>query len=244
MRRRVLVLVSVLALVAACGGARHVGDGDVPVDAGEALPSDDAGDVPEQQDGGADGAPSALPDGGDGAVTVDPADGTPTRVQCTNNYGSALTAAYGRLDGFLVSIVPSGTHRCNGDDKHLHLQIQMNGGIYDVAANLDTLYATRTSAMPAGPWMEGWHPGVTLDYASTLGLHAADFTTTTPDALTAMVQDALKTANHLSVFATGYGPDGVHNVHRTGRGNDGAIVIHPLAAESLIFAFRFVDDRF
>src|SRR5262245_11877839 len=43
-------------------------------------------------------------------------DGTPTRQPCTSTFGSAMSATFGRLDGFLVSIVnPNTTTSCRGD---------------------------------------------------------------------------------------------------------------------------------
>jgi len=47
-----------------------------------------------------------APAPGDGTSIVD--DGTPTRQTCTSNFGDALSAqaTYGRLDGYLVAIVP------------------------------------------------------------------------------------------------------------------------------------------
>ena len=214
-----------------------------------ANPSVDAGDTEVDastgpaDDAGADTSPAVPTDSG---VVVDPIDGPPTRVACTNGFGAGLSATYGRLDGFLVSIVPASTHKCNGDSSHLHLQVRMNGGIYDVAANMDVLSAEKTAPMPDGPWSEGWHSGVTLDYANTLGVHAADFTQLTPAALEAQLNEELKSVNHLSVFATGYGPDGVHNVHRQGGAgsNDGAIVLNPLSPTPRILMFRFTTDSF
>jgi hypothetical protein len=217
-----------------------------------ANPSVDAGETPIDAstdpgaDAGADASRADPVDAGDAGIVVDPIDGPPTRVACTNGFGAGLSATYGRLDGFLVSIVPVSTHRCNGDSGHLHLQVRMNGGIYDVAANMDVLSAEKTAPMPDGPWSEGWHSGVTFDYANTLDVHAADFTQLAPADLEAHLTEELKSANHLSVFATGYGPDGVHNVHRrTGSGsNDGAIVLNPLSPTPRILMFRFTTDSF
>ena len=242
-----LLVASVLALtvtVSAGGCADQTAVAANPsVDAGPAeadAPTDPGADA------GADTSPAASVDAGDAGMSVDPIDGPPTRVACTNSLGAGLSATYGRLDGFLVSIVPAGTHRCNGDSSHLHLQIRMNGAIYDVAANMDVLSAEKTAPMPDGPWSEGWHSGVTLDYANTLGVHAADFTQLLPADLEAQLNEELKSANHLSVFATGYGPDGVHNVHRhSGSGsNDGAIVLNPLSPTPRILMFRFTTDSF
>ena len=51
-------------------------------------------------------------------------------------------------------------------------------------------------------------------------------------------------ANHVSIFATGYGPGGAHLVHRNGGGNDGAIVLDPLAPKAHLFVFHFSNQSF
>jgi hypothetical protein len=127
-------------------------------------------------------------DGGDAAMmTV--GDGTPTRQTCTSDFGDALSAqpTFGRLDGFLVAIVPpANMQSCNDDDSHVHLQVRMSGMIYDVAIDvtdettmMDDVHTTPLDiAMPdAMPWTEGWHTGTTVlaDYVA-LGLHDTDLT--------------------------------------------------------------------
>ena len=180
-----------------------------------------------------------------GAGTSDPLDGTPTRVACTGNFGTGVSAIHGRLDGTIVSIIPpGGGQACNGDSSHVHLQVLMKGGVYDVAVNTDTLYAQLDVPMPDGPWAEGWHPGENLDYPGTLGVHSTSFTVTNPTALAQMIESELAQANHVSVFATGYGPTGAHDVHRVGNNEDGAIVTHPLDAKPHLLLFCFNTDSF
>jgi hypothetical protein len=177
-------------------------------------------------------------------VTVD--DGTPTREPCTDQFGSALSTTYGRLDGFLVAIVPPGANDCSGDSDHVHLQIRANAMIYDVAVNVgvqaqDVHSTTRELAL--GPWVEGWHPGAIEDYVA-LGLHAADIPLESSAQLVSDLDTDLATANHISIFATGYGPDGAHLVHRNGGGHDGLIVTQPLSSPSHARAFSFSDQSF
>src|SRR4051812_34493127 len=73
------------------------------------------------------GTPAATPDAGS-EVVVDAApgpdapwldDGTPVRMACTSALGGALSAVHGRLDGYLVAIVPSTSNRCMGDSDHV-----------------------------------------------------------------------------------------------------------------------------
>jgi len=212
----------VLAMLVACRGAD-----DPLVDA----PPTSHGDAPH-----------------DGDTHVD--DGLPTRHACTSSFGDALSPTFGRLDGYLVAIVPPSNGACNADQNHVHLQIQMNGAVYDVAVNVgeesgtqDVHSTTLDHAMPGPPWSEGWHTGVLVDYVA-LGMHATDIPLQTASALAAQVTSDLTTANHISVFATGYGSDGVHLVHRNGHGTDGLIITEPLSTPSHARLFSFTDQAF
>ncbi len=190
----------------------------------------------------------------DSDVHVD--DGTPTRQPCTSSFGSALTDSptFGRLDGYLVAIVPpGGSSACNADSSHLHLQIRMNGAIYDVAINVtdsmsgvdDVHTTTRDQASPiALPWAEGWHTGVLIDYPK-LGVHTADLPLKTKAEMTSELMTDLATVNHISVYGTTYGADGAHLVHRnTGGGHDGLIVTQPLSAPVHLRFLSFTGQTF
>lgn len=180
-------------------------------------------------------------------VTVDADDGTPMRQPCTNTLGNALTSAYGRLDGILVAIVPPGNGSCNADSDHVHLQIQMNGAIYDVAVNVgdsnmdDVHTTTRELALPV--WQEGWHTGVLEDYVS-LGVHSTDIPLGTRAQNAADIMNELATVNHISVFGTGYGPEGAHLIHRNGQGHDGLVVTQPLSTPAHARLFSFTTQAF
>jgi hypothetical protein len=210
----------------------------------------DAG-VPDA--GGGGGTPDAggggTPDAGGGGGT---GDGTPTRQPCTSTFGSAMTATFGRLDGFLVSIVnPNTTTSCRGDDNHIHLQVKVNGGIEDIAANVasttgnpDVDFLTVNAALLGGAWTEGWHPGQTLDYPTSLGVHSGSFTEENLTQLTALVDSAIANANHVSIFATGFDATGGHLIHREGSNHDGAIVINPTTSNPTYLLFHFTTDSF
>jgi hypothetical protein len=196
---------------------------------------------------GTGGALASTGAGGDdgGAEASGPPDGTPTRQPCTSAFGTALTTTHGRMDGLLVAVVPPGDmHPCNDDTGHVHLQVQIAGAVYDVAVNTDVLYAELDVPLPGGAWSEGWHSGESLDYPTTLGLHAAAFTTTDPASLAQKIETELASVNHISVFAIGYGPTGAHDVHRQGANEDGAIAINPLSPKAHLLTFRFSTDSF
>jgi hypothetical protein len=164
-------------------------------------------------------------------------------MACTSQFGSALTTDHGRLDGYLVAIVQPYTSRSCNSDSHVHLQVSAGGATYDVATNLQTLFAEQDLPLPGAAWAEGWHAGAPLNYPN-IGLHSAMFTQPANEAaLAAIVTADLANANHISVYATGYGPDGVHDVHRKS-GYDGAIIIDPLSPTAHGLFFRFTTDSF
>ena len=201
------------------------------------------------------GSSSATPD--DASITADAApiivdDGVPTRIPCKpqNQLGDGLTKSFGRLDGILVAIVPPANGGgCQADNDHLHLQVRMNGDVYDIAVNVgengveDVHSTTREIAMPGPAWQEGWHTGVTVDYA-LLGLHTADLPLESASELVDDMMTDLATANHISVFATGYGSDGAHLVHRNRQRTDGLIVTQPLSRPAHVRAFAFTGQTF
>jgi len=183
---------------------------------------------------------------GDGLL--DAVDGMPTRVPCTSQFGTALTSVYGRLDGYLVAIVQPGGGPCNADSSHVHLQIKMNGSIYDVAVNVGSTGSaddvhTTTRDIPLPQWSEGWHPGVLEDYVS-LGVHSTDMTLQSRSQIASDLTSDLATVNHISVFGTGYGPDGAHLVHRNGQGHDGLVVTNPLSSPAHVRMFSFTNQAF
>jgi hypothetical protein len=181
------------------------------------------------------------------AMEVHVDDGAPMRRTCTTQLGSALTSTYGRLDGFLVAIVPAGGNGCGADDSHIHLQVLANGSVYDVAVNVGSpgVDDVRTMTLDRAfePWVEGWHTGVAQNYVS-LGVHSTDLPAqTTAQVINAVTAD-LATANHISVFAIGYGPDGVHLVHRNGSSHDGLLITEPLSTPAHARLFSFADLTF
>lgn len=201
--------------------------------------------------GGSSSTTDAPGTGGD-VLTLDVPvhvdDGAPTRVACTNTFGSELTTQFGRLDGFLVAIVPVGSGGCNGDSDHIHLQVKMHGAIYDVAVNVGTSGATDAGTTTRDVWLgtaweEGWHTGTSINYTS-MGVHSTDITPKLSSQNASEVTSDLANVNHISVFATAYGPDGVHLVHRNSGGHDGLIVTDALSAPVHARMFAFSNQTF
>jgi len=131
------------------------------------------------------------------------------------------------------------------------LQIRMNAMIYDIAIDVtdeatmtdDVHTTTRDAALPGDPWSEGWHTGVLADYTS-FGLHSTDLALDSKADLVQTLQTDLATANHVSIYATSYGPDGAHLVHRNGSGHDGILVTEPLSTPAHLRFFSFTDQSF
>jgi hypothetical protein len=242
------VVVAPFIIIAACSTAQVTnapaggdGTGSSASSSGSASsPSDEGG---TSSSGSTDQDAATTPNDAT-APAADSGDGSFVRNACTSTFGSGLSAGtHGRLDGRLVSIVQPGAHGCNADSGHVHLQIEMNGDVYDVAVNVDIVdIAEKDMALTpelGGPWSEGWHAPTDLDYPTNLGLHSGDFTEDDQATATKKVNDVLATANHVSIFATKYGTDGVHLVHRNGNGNDGALIINPLSSTPHWVVFHF-----
>src|SRR5438132_12017259 len=125
---------SLVLLLAGCGSTvPHPSatlDAGIPAaeDAGVPLPdAEDGGSLLPHADGGTHGGRA---DGGSADGGQPPSDdGAPRRIACTNGFGSALSTSFGRLDGYLVAIVPPGHRGCNGDQTHLHLQVESGGAV-------------------------------------------------------------------------------------------------------------------
>jgi hypothetical protein len=234
------------------GGSGGGGLSDLAVAADFAQSGGNGGGADLSTGGGLPLDLSAPPDLTDPGSTG-AGDGTPTRQQCTNNFGQSLTTTHGRLDGYLVSIVPSTANGCNADRDHLHLQVLVQGAVYDVAVNVhdnqggNVFYLAKDLKMPDGAWSEGWHTGATSSALSypNLGVSASDFTAIPEAALETAVENELATANHISIFGTGYNTnDGMHLIHYKGPGIDGAVVVNPLAATSRLLLFHFANQSF
>ena len=256
----VATLIALSPIGLGCGGTASSGSGsdggsgnegaDASIDAA-APPISEAPDAsvpPSSPDAGepSDAAPPPPEDAGPPPTyPPDPGDGTTTRIACTNKLGSGLTTSFGRLDGTIVSIVPPKQHNCNGDSTHIHLQVLASGGTYDIAVNVDALFAEKDAPLLNEPWAEGWHTtGEKLDYPSMLSLHSTAFAAPTIAELTTTLEAELAAVNHISVFATGYGVDGAHLVHRNGASNDGALVLHPIGAQPHYLLFNFTGQTF
>jgi hypothetical protein len=226
--------VALLALLIGCRGSTAA---QVDGASGDTGPADTSGDARAADGGSAD------------------SDGAPMRQPCTSTFGAALSAStYGRLDGYLVAIVVPGPSSgpCNADLGHVHLQIVMGGAVYDVAVNVGTndatndVHTTTLEHALIGPaWAEGWHTDVSVDYVA-LGVHANTLPLQTENESVAALMTDLATANHVSIYATGYSPvpSGAHLVHRNSGVTDGLVVTQPLSPMAHARLFSFTNQTF
>lgn len=190
----------------------------------------------------------------DDATSGDDAGPATRNAACTplsQQTGSAVNSSYGRLDGTLVYVVGIGQGRsCNGDDSHIHLQVEVSGSVYDVAVDIGTTsdevgLFEQSITVPGGVWQEGWHAADTLAYPS-IGIHSSSLALTAPDALGSQLTSLLDSTSKISIFCTGYSQrNGCHDVHyKNGSGNDGAIVLSPTATDSAAIFLRFSAQSF
>jgi len=235
----IAALVTVPAIVA-CSS-----DGPFPL-----LVATDAPDAGASTDA-AGGASLDAADGSD-AAPADAAADVDKAATCATTFGSALTNAFGRFDGTVVAVVPPDDQACALPNRtHLVIQVSMGGSVYrmvvDVLSNQgspDVLFHEIDAPLAAGPWAEGWHTGVALDYVTTLSMHSAAFTAMHEADLVAKIASEIDIGAKISVFSTSDGePNSTHLVHRNATNADGAIVIHPDSAPHYLL-MRFDEQSF
>ncbi len=256
--RSCLVVPFALAVVSACGSSSKSsvsGDAGATPDVAVFIPEDGATGHPDAHVSTGTDAATDSPTLTDGSTMTEDS-GAPMRnsacTPTTAETGTAVNTSYGRLDGTLVYVVDVGQGRqCNGDDSHVHLQIEVSGSIYDVAVDIGTapndevgMYE-ETITVPGGVWAEGWHGADALAYtAPPLDLHDTSFVTMAPDAIASEVESLVAGVSKISIFCHGYAQgDGCHDVHYD-NGNDGAIVLNPTNVMSKTLFFRFPTPSF
>lgn len=166
---------------------------------------------------------------------------------CASTFGNELTDAFGRLDGTVLAVVPPGHPTCaQPNGTHVVLQLTVHGAAYRMVLNLDVLEAEVDAPLAGGAWAEGWHPGVALDYVTTLHVASTAFTPHDPAATTALVTEAIALGAPISVFATSSGgtkADSAHLIHRNTANADGALVLDATTSPHYLL-FRFANQTF
>ena len=130
-------------------------------------------------------------------------------AMCTDTFGSALTNAFGRADGTVLAVLRPTDQQCpRPNSTHVIVEMVFGGAAYRMVVNVQSTRGTPNvffrehSAPLVGPaFREGWHPGVALDYASTLSLHAADFTELDPATVTERIAARFRVGAPVSIFA-------------------------------------------
>jgi hypothetical protein len=177
-------------------------------------------------------------------------------VESDAAFGWTLTNSFGRLDGTVVAVIPPGDEACaSPNDTHLIIEVMMQGFVYrmvvDVLSNTnapdsgtDVFFYEMDGALQDGAWSEGWHTGISLDYATTLSLHSTQFAEMNQAEAVAQITSEVQLGTHISVFGTSQDEaDTAHLVHRNVTNQDGAIVINPETAPHYLL-LRFAEDTF
>ncbi|MFO0547933.1 MAG: hypothetical protein U0271_06075 [Polyangiaceae bacterium] len=195
---------------------------------------------------GGDGGTADLGGGGTGGV-VDKA------ANCADEFGSELTASFGRLDGTVLAVVrPSDTQCTLFNNDHVVLEVTMNGAVYRLVINIksdfgdpDVRFLVLEHDAPGAPWAEGWHPNAQLDYVVNFGVHVGSpFTPIPMDELAQRVTDEIQIGQKVSVYADSSGGSSAHKIHRNGGSRDGAIILEPDSATPKVMLFHFENQTF
>lgn len=238
-------------LVAAMGLVLATGCGEPSGSTSTTDPSGSTGTAGMGGSGGSGGAGMGG-SGGDGGVGGSGGAPIEKSMNCADMFGTALTAPYGRIDGTVLAVVqPTDTQCAWPNNDHVVVQVNMLGSVYRMVVNVQSSfgdprvgYLETTHALPGPAFQEGWHTGVTLDYATDLGVHSDDFTPYDLPALSQKVDDAFTLGQEISVYASTSGGASAHKVHRVGSGQDGAMILDPESAAPKVLLFRFLDQVF
>lgn len=211
----------------------------LPVDSG--TPIEDAG------------VDAGTPDAGPVDAGVDAG----KAANCASTFGSGLSAAFGRFDGVVTAVVtPADTQCALPNNDHVVVQVKTDGGVFRMVVNVlssfgdpNVRFAAITAPLQGGAWAEGWHPGLSLDYPTNLGLHSADggFTPIPMAMLVQRVSDEITIGQKISVFSESSGgmySDSTHKIHRNGSGRDGALILDPDGAMPKWLLFHFANQSF
>ena len=194
---------------------------------------------------------AAVSDGGTLDANVDKAAG------CASTFGSALTNAFGRVDGTVVAVIPPGEMRCVAPNStHLVVQVRFGGDVYRMVIALRSnigdpviRYGRTSHALIGPPFDAGWYPGLSVDYVNDLGLHAnqSPFAGVALDALWPQIANEINVGDEISFYASSSGGStagSAHLTHRNGSNRDGAIVLNPRSATPTWLVFHFADQTF
>jgi hypothetical protein len=239
-----LVLLAGATLVG-CGDDGGGGSGGSATTGGTTATSGDGG---ASADGG--GGSTATGDGGAATGTGGAGGAADKAANCADTFGDELTNSYGRVDGTVVAVVgPTDTQCPLFNDDHLIVQIMMNGAVYRMVVNVESIfYAEHQAPLVGVPWEEGWHTtGVALEYPTTFDLHSEDFEPTTMAGVVFRVTDLIDIGAPISVYANSSGgqfASSTHLIHSNDDGPDGAILLDPKSANPTYLLFRFGNQQF
>lgn len=128
------------------------------------------------------------------------------------------------------------------------------GGVYRMVVNVQSdkgsdrrvRFREFGSPLPAPSFADGWHTGITLNYAA-LGAHSSSgFEPLDMQPLIERLVGDLEIGAPIAVYATsGNGiTDSAHLVHRVNGTNDGAVVVDPMSDAPTFLMFHFAEQSF
>lgn len=184
---------------------------------------------------------------GTSAPPVDSATGDKA-ANCASTFGTALTNAFGRVDGTIVAVVPPAHPTCAAPNSdHLVIQVSFGDAVHRMVVNVESILLDELDAPLAGPaWSEGWHTGVAFDYMTTLHEPSTNFQSHTMAEAVELITDQLEIGAKISVFGSSSGgtyANSAHLIHRNASNKDGAIVINPDTNPHYLLA-RFSNQTF
>lgn len=172
---------------------------------------------------------------------------------CVDAFGDALPSGYGRLDGTVIAVLAPGEQCPMENADHVIVEVLASGAVYRVVVNVlstsadpDVRFGTLDHALPAPTFGDGFHTGVTLDYATDLGLHsnAPPFAPKPMSELGPLVVAKIDVGAKIAAYAQGTTGTSIHKAHRNGGGKDGALVVDPTGPTPHWLVFHFANQSF
>ena len=187
------------------------------------------------------------------AMDVVATDASPA-ANCATTFGNGLPSGFLRVDGTVRAVLTPADQQCaQPNGTHVIVQVDVHGETYRMVVNIASTsgdprvyFGELPTALPAPVFAEGWHAGLTLDYARDLGLHStmAPFRLYGMDELVRTLLAEVRVGALVAVYSQGTGGASTHLVHRHENNDDGAVVLDPTGPSPRFLVFHFADQTF
>jgi len=237
------------------GVAQTTGPSSSSAMGGQGAGGGGTGGVPSGGAGGVAGMGGAGGSGGAGAFGGGVGGDIDKSANCATDadFGAALTAPFGRIDGTVHAIVKPSDQQCDGvNNDHVVLEVDFAGDTYRMVINVqsdegppDVYFLEKVADLPAPAWAAGWHQNAPLDYVADIGVHSADFKTYDLTDLSNLITHRIDVGAKVSVYAATDGGSSAHLIHKNdGTGADGAIVVDADTSSPKFLLFHFDEQHF